>query len=359
MPGVTETGGWSSPGHALCVIIGLVLVLVFASPAQACEEGYCACPVATPGPATASNVPVTVTFHGVSTLMFSAGDDRILIDGFFSRPRRFLFNAIVSDRGRIERGLGPDPSSVRAVLTAHAHHDHALDTALLADLAREAVIVGTPSVARLARAGGVDHGRLCAPSNGDEMVFGGFRVTAFHVEHGNGVPIVSRILDRPMPEDAPSGPAWWPRFQDDRNLSFLIEHGGRRFLVHPSAGARRYPALDPAPEVVFAGLGRVGMMERDPAMTYLESLTYEGQGAAPPALVIPIHWDGFTTPPGASLKNTSWPFDNVPEGFKRLCERAATLAGSRFVRLDEGAGLIWTSRNRYELAGRWTPACKT
>lgn len=359
MPKIKQTGAWSSLGYALCAVGGLALVLVCASQAQACEEGYCACPVATPQPATASDAHVTVTFHGVSTLMFSAGDDRLLIDGFFSRPRRFLFNAIVSDPGRIQRGLSPDPSSVRAILTAHAHHDHALDTAVLADLAKEAVIVGTPSVARLASAGDVDHGRLCAPSDGDELVFGGFRVTVFHVEHGNGVPLVSQILDRPMPEDAPAGPTWWPRFQDDRNLSFLIEHGGRRFLVHPSAGARRYRALDPAPDVVFVGLGRVGMMRRDKASTYLESLTSEREGAPPPALVIPIHWDGFTTPPGVALKDTPWPFDNVPEGFRRLCERAASLTASRFVRLDEGAGLIWTSPNRYELTGRWRPACAT
>lgn len=338
--------------------IAAVTVLAVAAPlpAYACEEGFCACPLAGEATTAVSTTPVTVTFFGVSTLMFSAGDDRILVDGFFSRPRNWLFSPISSDQVRVEQGLGEDQAPVRAILTAHAHHDHALDLVTLADRARDAVIVGTPSVARLAVAGKVDRRRLCAPSDGDELVLGGFRVTVFNVDHGAGVPIIGDILHHPMPDPAPSGPLWWLRFRDDRNLSFLIEHGGRRFLVHPSAGERRYGGIDPAPEVVFVGLGRVGMIGAAEAGHYLESLTSEAQGPDP-ALVIPIHWDGFSTAPGEALEATPWPFDNVPEGLRRLCALAERQPTSRFVRLDEGAGLVWIDRDHYQLTGRTRALC--
>lgn len=340
---------------AVWLTLTLTLTLALAVPGEATARS--ACPEVLPGPQAPSTTPIDITYFGVSTLMFSAGEDRLLVDGFFSRPRDWLLRPIVSDPGRIGRALGPDASDVRAILTAHAHHDHALDTVALSAKASGARVVGTLSVARLASAGGVTAVRLCVPADGQTMEFGPYRVTAFNVEHGPGVFLVGRYLDRPMPNLAPIGPARWTRYLDNENLSFLIEHGGRRFLVHPSAGRRASGPIAPAADVVFVGLGRVGRMRERAALDYLGSLTRGPTEGPDPALVVPIHWDNFSTSPGEPLRPPPWPIDNVARGFERLCLIAQSRPDTAFVKLDEGARLTWIDRHRYEVSGRTQRLC--
>lgn len=276
-----------------------------------------------------------VTYHGVSTLMFSDGRERLLVDGFFSRPNigRMLFLPIGSEPAAVSEGLGKELAPVRAVLTAHAHHDHALDTAAVAMVQDEAVVVGTRSVARLVGARKVPSERICIPAEGAPMVFGPYRVTAFYVRHGPNPFFLRLLLDHPLNRTL-SGSAWFGSYRDDENLSYLVEYGDRRILVHPSSGT---PSATVTAPIVFLGMGRVGKMAASDARDYWRATVAPGA-----TTVVPIHWDRFTTKLGKKLVPSPGLLDDVPEGRRRVCRYAAERPGLEMLRMESGAKLVIT-----------------
>src|SRR5437870_5232391 len=67
---------------------------------------------------------VTVTFLGVSTLLFDDGETAIMTDGFFTRPSltTVLFERLAPDAKRIDDGLErAGVHRLAAVLVAHSH----------------------------------------------------------------------------------------------------------------------------------------------------------------------------------------------------------------------------------------------
>ncbi len=294
------------------------------------------------GPAESASGPLTVTFHGVSTLMFSDDRNRLLIDGFFTRPslRQLALSRLSSHSPSVEAGLGADPRPVRAVLVAHAHHDHAMDVGTVAALQTRAIVAGTASVRRLALGLDVAPERLCLAGEAP-AVFGPFKVWAYEVEHGPSPWWLRRILDRPLTHDF-GEPAWFGAYKDDSNLSFVIEHDGTRILIHPSAGVRDLGVAEA--DVVFVGLAGVAGLGDD-ARPYFDGLIGPDTHT-----IVPIHWDRFTSRPGAPLQQLPWFVDNIGEGLRRLCafaadaparpdvvwmEARATLVLSRPPRLDD------------------------
>ena len=78
-----------------------------------------------------------VTFLGVSTLLFDDGETAWMTDGFFTRPSlsQVLFGKIESDRGLVAKALEHlHVTKLKAVIPIHSHYDHALDSALVAQL---------------------------------------------------------------------------------------------------------------------------------------------------------------------------------------------------------------------------------
>lgn len=252
----------------------------------------CGAPIAKGSVQERSDRPLRITFFGVSTLAFDDGEKQLLIDGYFSRPGpvRTLLWPIGSNESLVRAGLADAKiTDLQAVLTAHAHHDHALDTAMIASLRSEAVIVGDKAVQMLAVSRGTSAQRVCVPTPEQAYDFGPYRVTAYPTEHGDNPHPVEWLLDQKLRDPFP-GAAWFGRYQDHENLSFLVEHGGRKVLVHASAGAWRYP--EARADVVFLGIGRRGLQTQDELNDYWRE-TVTGTGAT---LVIPVHWDAFYKP---------------------------------------------------------------
>ena len=106
---------------------------------------------------------VTVTWLGVTTLLFDDGDTQILIDGFFSRPSvaDILFSADVkSSAAQINRVL--DEYRMRrlaAIIPVHSHFDHAMDIGAIANRS-SASIIGSDSTANIARGSGVPEDQI-------------------------------------------------------------------------------------------------------------------------------------------------------------------------------------------------------
>lgn len=327
----------------------LAAALLAVGPAFGQEGVACRSATADTQPAEPPDAPLTVTFYGVSTLMFSDGRDRILIDGFFSRPRSPV--SVQTNLSAIQGALRTDGAALRAVLTAHAHHDHAMDVAVIAGEAPGAVIVGTPSVVTLMTRQGLEADRLCAPADADVLIFGAFKITALFVDHGPPLPFIGWLLDRPMRQGG-DPPVWIGGFTDDKNLSFLVEHGGRRILVHPSAGIRDLTTY--GADTVFLGAGRLSAMDDRDADRYLTATV-----GVETKLVVPIHWDRFTTDLGVPLQRTPWPFDDIDRGFEAICRLENTRPGVTLLLMDAGSRLRFPPAEGFaEDAGEFEPLCE-
>ena len=253
---------------------------------------------------------LTVQWFGVTTLLFREGDDAILIDAFLSRPspRQTLLGAIGPDRGAVRNALaGP----IAAVFIAHAHHDHVLDASAVVH-EKGALLFGSESVLNVARGDGVLDERLCPLDTSNAHPVAGFTVHAFATPHSK-TSFPMEGVRTPL-----STPARALAYSAGRNDSFLLERGGRRILVVPSAASKKGMFGTARSDVVFLGIGGLGTQSDSVISDYCEEAVRQ-RGARQ---VILVHWDNFLYPPGPVLQTFAPPLDDVPRSLEVLSRLA-------------------------------------
>ena len=247
-------------------------------------------PVLAPGEVTPA---VSVTWYGVSTLLFDDGETRILTDGFFSRP---LFEGLSSiaepDTQQIARMVETAELHGLAMITAvHSHFDHAMDVGEVA-LATGATVFGSESTANVARGAGVDESRIVVVEDRRTERYGDFTVTLIRSAHlplEDGGPPIPGTIDAPLVPPAPIG-AW----KEGGSYSVVIEHPAGTAVVQGSAGYVEGRLDDIAADVVYLGIGGVGIPGKDHARTYFREIV----GATGAGCARPVHWDDFNRPFG-------------------------------------------------------------
>src|SRR3954468_24481021 len=108
-------------------------------------------------PRAGGDSPLAVTFLGVSTLLLDDGSAAMLTDGFFSRPGLLAVGAgrIVPQKSRITACLNrARVARLSAVVPAHTHYDHVLDSPVVAELTG-ATLIGSRSAAEVGRGYGL------------------------------------------------------------------------------------------------------------------------------------------------------------------------------------------------------------
>ena len=268
-----------------------------------------------PSPAPVNGSAVTVTFLGVSSLLFDDGRTALLTDGFFTRPvlASVLLGRVVPDPERIDRGL-ERASIVRlaAVFAVHSHYDHALDSP---DVARRtgALLVGSESTANIGRGAGLHEDRMRLYRPGEPMRFGAFEVTAIrsrHFPHGMAEGEITVPLVPPARATA---------YREGGSWSLVIRHPLGTALVQGSAGWVDGALAGQHADVVFLGIGGLGT--KDDA--YREAYYREVVEAVGPRLVVPIHYDDFSLPFEDPPSPMPVLLDDVP-GSLAFLERRAT-----------------------------------
>lgn len=292
-----------------------------AAPAGAAEDAIGRCPAARlDPPADAAQPPgVRARFMGTTTILLEDGVDQILLDGFFSRPRlsSVIFRKIGPDPSRIKAGLARARiTRLSAVLTAHAHYDHALDAPDVAE-ATGAPLVGSASVANIALGRGFPAARIRTITGGETLCFGRFTIRAVAAPHSPAGRLRGWLFDGAIPRPLASPARAWA-YKEGGNFSYLVEHGGTRILLHPSANSRPDLFQDMRADVVFLGLGGLGGRDEDRLETYWREVV----GTTGPTTVIPVHWDNFWRPPDQPLKPPPRPFADHA-GAMRVISRLA------------------------------------
>ncbi len=243
--------------------------------------------------AAAEAAPVTVTWYGVATLLFDDGDTKILIDGFFSRPKFESLDDIASpDHAQIAHMVetaGLD--GLAAITPAHSHFDHAMDLGEVA-LATGAVVLGSESTANIARGAGVPEERIRVTDDTLAANFGAFQIDLIRSAHAplaDGGPPIPGTIDAPIVPPARIGD-----WKEGGSYTIVLSHPAGTAVVQGSAGYLEGKLDDVTADVVFLGTGGLASLGHDHAMHYHAEIV----AATDAGCVLPIHWDDFSRPFG-------------------------------------------------------------
>lgn len=267
-----------------------------------------------PAASTAARFDLRARFMGITTILLDDGETQILVDGFFTRPslREMVMGKIAPDRDKILDQLrAADATRLKAVLVAHAHHDHAMDAPLIAD-EKDALLVGSESVINLGRGHGLAESQLRAVRDGERIVVGKFAITPFSVAHAKPS-LFKGHLRRPL-----QTPARVFDYREGRNFAYLIEHEGRRILIHPTATSEPGLYRDVEVDIIFLGVGRLGRESEAFADDYWQDVVAQTKAK----IIIPVHWDHLAKPLTSPMTPMPFLLDDVRMGIGRIRCRA-------------------------------------
>lgn len=238
---------------------------------------------------------VTVTWLGITTLLFDDGETQILTDATFSRfplHRILLQRPLESDFAAINYGLHEYRIDRLAVIVPlHSHFDHAIDAGHVANRTG-AMILGSESTANVARGSAVPVDQYQILQYGESRFFGDFTVTLLesrHVPQIGGRPAWDGVIDTALHQPAPAS-----NWRSGQAFSVLISHPGGNALVQGSAGFVPGVLDELDVDVTFLSLAGIERLGRDYAAAYWHELV-----VAPGAeRVLGIHFDDFTRPFG-------------------------------------------------------------
>jgi L-ascorbate metabolism protein UlaG (beta-lactamase superfamily) len=259
--------------------------------------------------AAGEGATLRVMFMGVTTILLDDGETAIMTDGFFSRPgKTSLPRKIEPNQSRITYALSKaGVTKLAAVLAAHSHYDHAMDSP---EVARRtsALLIGSESTANIARGMNFPEDRIRVIGGGELFTFGRFKITiikSLHSPHGLFMGDITTPLRPPV------GVAG---YKEGGSYSYLIEHDGQLILIHASANYRPDFLRGVRADIIFFGIGGLGKQSNNFAKEYWREVV-QATGAR---VVIPIHWDDFTRPLDKPLRPMPRPLDDFDCGMRTV-----------------------------------------
>lgn len=229
-----------------------------------------------------------VTFVGTTTLLFDDGETAFLTDGFFSRPPflEVVLSPLTPNRQRIQGALDRlGVTRLEAVVPLHAHFDHAMDAPTVAELT-SARVIGSESVTHIARGHPLPAGRIQLVEDGESLQLGRFRLTFIESRHAPG-DRAPGVITAPV-----ETPAHATQYRTGTVYSLLVEHEGRRVLVHSTAGFLEGKLAGQQADVVYLGIGDLGPQGEAYHRAYWDEVV----AAVGARRVVLTHWDNLFEP---------------------------------------------------------------
>lgn len=278
---------------SLLLIIAAIAVIaqLWQNRADLAELGWT---IATPDDGAAGSV--TVTWFGISTLLFDDGETQILIDGAFTRvplANILSLQRITSDIATINHTLAKYRiSRLAAIVPVHSHFDHAIDVGHVANRSA-AVVLGSESTAFIARGADVPVDQSQILASGESRQFGAFTITLVDSRHapigfGN-----NSWLPGPIEEPLVQ-PARVTAWREGGSYSVLIGHPRGTTLIQGSGGFIKDQLRNYSADVVMLGIGGLAGLGRE----YVDELWHETVSQVGARRLFPIHYDDLTLPLG-------------------------------------------------------------
>ena len=234
---------------------------------------------------------VKITFFGTSTLLFDDGHTKVMIDGFFSRPK---LNQLI----RFE----PDEKLIRAVIKehnldnlavvvpVHSHHDHAMDAPLFAKFTG-ATLLGTTSTFRLGVRLGLDKQKWTPSEPNTPYDYGKFTINLLPAKHGPLPTILANCLQKPKAiQTAIRYPAFLCNYKEGDSYSVQVLYKNRSIAVVNASTAYLENALQFAQsDVIFLGIAGLNKLPPKEQRKYYQQTV----AMVNAKYLVPIHWDDF------------------------------------------------------------------
>lgn len=258
-------------------------------------------------------------FLGVSSFVITDGETTLITDGFFSRPSKLkmITGAVRPDCAIIDDTLARlDVDHADAVVVAHSHYDHAMDSPVVAQRTG-AALVGSESTMQIGHGYGLSDSQLLPVQVGEATRFGRFElqfVLSAHAPHAH----YPGNIDAPI-----TPPARISAYRMAECYSILITHSPAaaepiRILLHASAGFVAGALSGHSADVAYLGIGTLGKR----SVAFQEQYWNETVRATGARKVIPIHWDDFTLPLSQPLVPFPYFADNFSKSWSFLQRRS-------------------------------------
>jgi L-ascorbate metabolism protein UlaG (beta-lactamase superfamily) len=246
------------------------------------------------GSETVPQGAVTVRFSGTATLLFSDGETKWMVDGWFSRPGplRLLLGKISPELQAIARGLAANEIlELDAVLPVHSHYDHAMDAPEVAHRTG-ALLLGSPSTANIARGWGLPESQIEVLTDRKPVRVGAFVITPVESRHFEfpDPAMRERALGKPLISEPLVPPVSAFDYRLGKAYVLHVSHPKGTWLIVGSAGYVEGALEDFSADTIFLGVGGLGSQTAD----YREVFWRETVGRVVPQRVIPIHFDSLT-----------------------------------------------------------------
>jgi len=263
---------------------------------------------------------VTVTWLGVTTMLFDDGETQILIDSAFTRinPLQLAqIKPVRSDVATINYALSTyRMDRLAAIIPVHSHFDHAMDIGHVANRTT-AVILGSESTANIARGENVPVDQYQILADGETRQFGKFTIKLIASAHApvglNNEEFFPGIIDRPLVQ-----PARISAWKTGISWSIIISHPRGTTLIQGSAGYIKDKLAGETVDVVMLGVAGLA----DLGFEYTRRFWNETVVATKAKRVIAIHHDDYTEPFGVVRLSPNM-FDNVVKAADWINEIAA------------------------------------
>ena len=259
---------------------------------------------------TTEGSAIRAVFLGTSSVLLRDHETAVLVDGFLSRPGlpRMLLRRIAPDDRVISDCLARVGIGVlSAVMCAHSHYDHALDSPVIAQRCG-AILVGSESTATIGRGYGLPEDRIRVVSDGETLRFGAFEVTMVHSLHSPGDAFPGEVTA------AFSPPARASSWRTGTAYSIFFDHRAGAVLVHASANFLPGKLADRRADVVYLGIGGLGKQTTQFRIDYWNEVVL----ATGARRVIPVHWDDFWRPLRSPLRPQRYLFDRIDVAMRFL-----------------------------------------
>ena len=225
---------------------------------------------------------IRLRYLGTAGFVFESLGHTIVADPYVSRPSlwKTATQKLLPDQARIQSYI----PYADHVLVGHAHHDHILDAPELCRLTG-AQFIGSRSSCNIARAAGLAEEQILETSGRETIQCGPHSVVGLPSRHGKVA--LGRV---PLPGYIHTPPKWpmrtW-KFRHGLVLNWHIRMSGVNIVHVDSADFIEEELTGVSADILcLCAAGR--QYRPDYVRTAIETLR--------PKIVIPCHWDLFTTP---------------------------------------------------------------
>lgn len=254
-------------------------------------------------------LPFTVKFLGNTNLLFDDGENAWMTDAFFTRPNasEVLFGDVEPNETVIRKCLekaGVD--GLDMIVPVHSHFDHAMDAAMVADLL-DAKLWGSTSTINIGRGYGLDESQMMIPKWDSIYSIGKFKIQFVRSKHWQYPDEAQReiLLDNEIVKPLLT-PASIFDYKEGDSYTIIVAYDTFKLAIQGSAGFREgsLPKHFDA-DILFLAIAGLETME----VSYIDGYQKHLINPLKPEVLVPIHWDDFTTPLGDELKTTNLIFN--------------------------------------------------